>query len=104
METFDGRDRHVLSSLLVFLREFNRICKSDNWVSESRSSRGTAPGSYLLLVRFRKYGLKHASDYYTLSGSIQPRWKDQREILTSLIMATEDQRSPLTMILRELVL
>ena len=24
VETFDGRDRHVLSSLLVFLREFNR--------------------------------------------------------------------------------
>ena len=80
-ETFDGCDRHVLSSLLVFLWEFIRICKSANWVSESRSSRGTAIGSCLLLVRFPKYGLKHASDYYTLSGSIQPRWKDQREIL-----------------------
>ena len=68
VETFDGRDRHVLSSLLVFLRECNRICKSDDWVSESRSSRGTATGSYLLLVRFRKYGLKHASDYYTDRG------------------------------------
>ena len=35
VETFDGRDRHVLSSLLVFLRSFFHIYKSVNWVSTS---------------------------------------------------------------------
>ena len=35
VETFDGRDRHVLSSLLVFLRSYFYICKSVNWISTS---------------------------------------------------------------------
>ena len=89
VETFDGRDRHVLSSLLVFLRECNRICKSDNGVSESRSSRGTAIGSCLLLVRFPKYGLKHASDYYTDRGRYSRDGRINAKYSTSLIKNTK---------------
>ena len=50
VETFDGRDRHVLSSLLVFLRSFFYICKSVNWVSASESGGGYAIGPCLVLV------------------------------------------------------
>ena len=50
VETFDGRDRYVLSSLLVFLRSVSYIYKSVNWVSTSKSGGGVAIGPCLLLV------------------------------------------------------
>ena len=50
VETFDGRDRHVLSSLLVFLRSFFYIYKSVNWISASEFGDGYAIGPYLVLV------------------------------------------------------
>ena len=50
VETFDGRDRHVLASLLVFLRSFFYIYKSVNWISASAYGGGSAIGPYLVLV------------------------------------------------------
>ena len=83
-ETFDGCDRHVLSSLLVFLREFIRICKSTNWVSESRSSRGTAIGSCLLLVWVSEWITEYATwNYYTNPSRFTTRMHSTSEEIGS---------------------
>ena len=67
VETFDGRDRHVLSSLLVFLRSFCYICKSVNWISASEFGGGYAIGPCLLLVGVSEWITEHATwKYYTI--------------------------------------
>ena len=65
VKTFDGRDRHVLSSLLVFLRSFFYICKSVNWVSTSWFGGGDAIGPYLVLVGVFVWIKQSTWHYYT---------------------------------------
>ena len=67
VETFDGRDRHVLSSLLVFLRSFFYIYKSVNWISASEFGGGFAIRPCLLLVGVSEWITEHATwKYYTI--------------------------------------